>query len=137
LTPTLAIALVVVLAAWTLGMTLTRGDMVAGVVAIGLVAAIPGLTLKRVAAMSRAAVLVGVLGLGAMFVVVPQAHTTPWSATAPRDTTTANIDSLISPRNLGLRVDFWRAFAKAIVDDPIVGYGTNSDGSAAVVPKPV
>jgi hypothetical protein len=65
------------LAAWTLGMTLTRGNVIAGVGALGLVTIVPGLSVKLIPAVMRATVVAGLLIFGALFVVTPAAHTLP------------------------------------------------------------
>jgi O-antigen ligase len=121
------------LAAFVLGATLTRANMIAGLCALAVLVIGSQSLRGRVRSVAPAVLLVGFVLVAAVFTVAVSTVGSSSSTTHPATSgstsaVTAGVSGQLSSKNLVLRVGYWADFAKAIEAQPLIGYGTSSAG---------
>jgi hypothetical protein len=140
---------VAILGAWTLGLSLTRANMIAGAVGAATVVVFAGALREQVRAAAAAALPIltiafaGLVAIGTL--ALPAATASPQSAVAtpsPAATHVATpaptpsrpaisdvvsgVTDALEDKNLQLRFGYWRHYVSAIAQRPLLGYGTSA-----------
>ena len=125
--------IVAAVAGLTLGLSLTRADLIGAVMA-GVVIVVTAAPMReRLRTAGFAAVPLAIAGAAALVAVGALPTRVPPGQPQPSGPPGTTIDEIISmvedplaDQNLQFRFTFWREFAAAVAERPVIGYGTGA-----------
>jgi len=125
-------------AAAALGLSLTRANIIAALAACALIAVTATPLRAKLRTAAYAAVPLSVAAVAVLFAVgvlslsprsadnrVDAGPSTP-PASGTLDLIVSGVENPLDDKNLQFRFTFWQNFAEAIVERPVIGYGTSS-----------